>query len=234
VPQTSDTGATALGDNAPPAPPASRSQSRTAPLRPAANGARRPGRPGYDLETLLAVAVEVFNERGYEGTSMEDLSRRLGIAKSAIYHHVSGKEELLRLSLERAMDGLYEVAKSVQRSDAAAVVRLEQLVRGSVEVLQRELPHVTLLLRLRGNTQVERDALARRRSFDRLVANLIRDAEREGDLRPSANPTITAHMLFGLVNSVVEWYRPTSRTSLPLADMICSFAFDGLRAPEPG
>ena len=57
---------------------------------------RRRGRPGYDLEAVLQVAVEVFNERGYDGASMEDLSRRLGIAKSGIYHHVSGKEELLR------------------------------------------------------------------------------------------------------------------------------------------
>ena len=42
--------------------------------------ARRRGRPGYDLESLLAVSVSVFNERGYDGTSMEDLSLRLGIA----------------------------------------------------------------------------------------------------------------------------------------------------------
>ena len=72
--------------------------------------ATRRGRPGYDLESLLAVAVEVFNERGYDGTSMEDLSRRLGIAKSAIYHHVTGKEELLRLALDRALGGLFAVA----------------------------------------------------------------------------------------------------------------------------
>ncbi|HEU5271659.1 MAG TPA: helix-turn-helix domain-containing protein, partial [Jatrophihabitans sp.] len=63
------------------------------PGRPGVRPAKR-GRPGYDLDSLLAVAVEVFNERGYDGTSMEDLSRRLGIAKSAIYHHVAGKEEL--------------------------------------------------------------------------------------------------------------------------------------------
>src|SRR5690606_3950746 len=53
------------------------------------------GRPGYDGDSLMEVAVAVFNERGYDGTGMEELSRRLGITKSAIYHHVSGKEELL-------------------------------------------------------------------------------------------------------------------------------------------
>src|SRR4051794_30344299 len=63
---------------------------------PAVRPARR-GRPGYDLDSLLAVVVTVFNERGYDGTSMEDLSARLGIGKSSIYHHVEGKAELLRL-----------------------------------------------------------------------------------------------------------------------------------------
>ena len=191
---------------------------------------RRPGRPGYDLDTLLAVAVEVFNERGYDGTSMEDLSRRLGIAKSAIYHHVASKEELLRLSLDRAMDGLFAVADEVRTSDAPAVVRLEQLVRGSVEVLERELPHVTLLLRVRGNTDTERNALERRRAFDRYVAGLVRDAERAGDIRSDLSPTMTAHLLFGLVNSLVEWYRPGRRVSrTALADAVCALAFDGLR-----
>ena len=41
---------------------------------------RRRGRPGYDLASVLAVAVELFNEKGYEGTSMRDLAARLGIA----------------------------------------------------------------------------------------------------------------------------------------------------------
>src|SRR3954453_19666852 len=125
---------------------------------PAVGPRRRPGRPGYDLEAVLAIAVEVFNERGYDGTSMEDLSQRLGLAKSAIYHHVSGKEELLRLSLDRAMDGLFAVADEVRRTPVPAIERLELLVRGSVAVLERELPHVTLLLRVRGNTDVERAA----------------------------------------------------------------------------
>jgi AcrR family transcriptional regulator len=192
---------------------------------------RRRGRPGYDLEGLLTVAVSVFNARGYDGTSMEDLSRALGIAKSAIYHHVSGKEELLRLSLDRALDGLFAVADSVKATDVRAIERLELLVRGSVEVLQRELPHVTLLLRVRGNTPTEQAALERRRTFDRYVAGLVRQAERDGDITPGLNPTITAHLLFGLVNSLVEWYRPGKRLAdTTLADAICRFAFEGLRA----
>ncbi|HEY2272780.1 MAG TPA: TetR/AcrR family transcriptional regulator, partial [Jatrophihabitantaceae bacterium] len=170
--------------------------------------ATRRGRPGYDLESLLAVAVEVFNERGYDGTSMEDLSQRLGISKSAIYHHVQSKDDLLRMAVDRALDGLFAVLDDARAMDAPAIAKLEHLVRGSVNVLQSHLPYVTLLLRVRGNTDVERSALNRRRGFDRYVATLVRQAEADGDVRPDVDPNITARLLFGMVNSLTEWYRP--------------------------
>ncbi|MGD0243109.1 MAG: TetR/AcrR family transcriptional regulator [Streptosporangiaceae bacterium] len=200
--------------------------------RPAPASGRR-GRPGYDLATLLPVAVDLFNERGYDGTSMRDLAVRLGIAKSAIYHHVASKEELLSLALDRALGGLSKVVSRARALPAPAIERLEYLVRGSVEVLQEESPYVTLLLRVRGNTEVERAALEQRRTFDRFVAELVADAVRDGDIRPDADATLTARLLFGLVNSIVEWYRPDRRTAA-LADQVCAMAFDGLRAGRTG
>jgi AcrR family transcriptional regulator len=198
---------------------------------PTAEGTRRRGRPGKDLEAVLQAAVEVFNERGYDGASMEDLSKRVGIAKSAIYHHVSGKEELLRMALERALDGWSEAADRARAAEAPAIVRLELLVRGIVAVLESRLPYVTLLLRVRGNTDVERAALERRRSFDRLVASLVEDAAHDGDVRADIDPKVTARLLSGMINSVVEWYRPGGRPDapVPLADAVCAIAFDGLR-----
>ena len=195
----------------------------------AARPARR-GRPGYDLESLLQVAVELFNERGYDGTSMEDLARRLGITKSAIYHHVPGKEELLRLAVHRALDGLFAAAEESGSLDGRAVERLEHLVRASVIVLAEQLPFVTLLLRIRGNTRVERDALTRRRAFDQIVTELVTEAVAEGDLRSGIDPAIAARLLFGMINSLIEWYQPRGATSgADLADMVVSVAFTGLR-----
>ena len=189
----------------------------------------RRGRPGYDLESLLAVAVKLFNERGYDGTSMEDLSRKLGITKSAIYHHVPSKQELLRLAVDRALDGLFAVAEETRARPDRAVRRLEHLVRGSVAVLAAELPFVTLLLRVRGNTKVERDALARRREFDRLVTELVAQAVREGDLRPDIDPAVTSRLLFGTVNSLAEWYKPRGGIgAAELANAVVAVAFDGL------
>jgi AcrR family transcriptional regulator len=192
-------------------------------------GARR-GRPGHDLESVLRGAVKVFNERGYDGTSMEDLSRELGITKSAIYHHVTSKEELLRLAVNRALDGLFALLGDVLDLEGPAMMRLEELARRSVLLLVAELPFVTLLLRVRGNTRAERAALARRREFDAAVARLVTQARDEGDLRADVDPALVARLLYGTINSLVEWYRPRQEAQpADLAETVVAVAFDGLR-----
>ncbi|WP_040842004.1 TetR/AcrR family transcriptional regulator [Nocardia brevicatena] len=197
-----------------------------------AHATRRPGpgRPGYDLDSLLSVAVKVFNEKGYDGTSMEVLAKRLGISKSAIYHHVTSKEELLDLALSRALNALFAATTEPEATSGRSVARLEHLVRRSVQVLVAELPYVTLLLRVRGNSAVERRALARRREFDEFVATLAKDAAVEGDLRPDIDPALIGRLLFGMVNSITEWYRPRGgATPDQLADAVAALTFDGLR-----
>jgi AcrR family transcriptional regulator len=190
----------------------------------------RRGRPGHSLDSLLAVAVTAFNERGYEATSMDELAGRLGITKSAIYHHVPGKGELLRIALDRALDGLFAVTAEPGANQGPAIARLEHVVRGSVRVLTTELPFVTLLLRVRGNSAVERAALHRRREFDRIVTALVTAAVQEGSVRSDIDPAVIARLLFGAVNSLTEWYRPTGGLSPDgLADALVRTAFDGLR-----
>jgi AcrR family transcriptional regulator len=191
----------------------------------------RRGRPGHSLDSLLAVAVAVFNERGYDATSMEDLAARLGITKSAIYHHVTSKVELLRMALDRALDGLFAVTAEPGATAGPAIDRLEHIVRGSVRVLASELPFVTLLLRVRGNSAVELAALQRRREFDAIVTGLVRAAALAGDIRPDVDPAVTSRLLFGTVNSLTEWYQPGRELDAAgLADALVAVSFDGLRS----
>ncbi|MGE7434991.1 TetR/AcrR family transcriptional regulator [Kitasatospora sp. NPDC001175] len=188
-------------------------------------------RTTYTVESLLAVTVEVFNERGYDGTSMEDLSKAAGISKSSIYHHVRGKEELLRLAVGRALDGLFAILDEPAARSGRPVDRLEHVVRRTAEVLLEELPYVTLLLRVRGNTPTEQWALERRREFDHQVAELLRAAVAEGELRSDVEPRLATRLLFGMINSIVEWYRPGVRAQDGIAEAVVHLAFDGLRAP---
>jgi len=187
-------------------------------------------RAAYTVDSLLAVTVRVFNERGYDGTSMEDLSRAAGISKSSIYHHVRGKEELLRLAVGRALDALFAILDEPAATGGRPVDRLEHVVRRTAEVLLAELPYVTLLLRVRGNTATEQWALERRRDFDHRVAELVQDAVTAGQLRADVEPRLATRLLFGTVNSLVEWYRPGQRGAEQLPEAVARFAFEGLRA----
>lgn len=191
-------------------------------------------RPAYTVDSLLAVTVRVFNERGYDGTSMEDLSRAAGISKSSIYHHVRGKEELLRLAVGRALDSLFAILDEPAAVTGRPVDRLEHVVRRTAEILLGELPYVTLLLRVRGNTATEQWALDRRRDFDHRVADLLRAAVAAGELRADIEPRLATRLLFGMINSIAEWYHPGGRAADGaadgLADTVARLAFDGLRA----
>jgi AcrR family transcriptional regulator len=195
--------------------------------------AEHPNRITYTVDSLLAVTVEVFNTRGYDGTSMEDLSRAAGISKSSIYHHVRGKEELLRLAVGRALDGLFAILEEPGACQGRPVDRLEHVVRRTTEVLLAELPYVTLLLRVRGNTATEQWALERRRYFDHRVAELLKEAVGAGELRADVEPRLATRLLFGMINSIVEWYRPAGAGGPQVdgvPDAVIHLAFDGLRA----
>jgi hypothetical protein len=111
------------------------------------------------------------------------------------------------------------------------VDRLRTAVHRSVEVLVDHLPAVTLLLRVRGNSEVELAALKRRRAIDDQLARLVRDAVAEGTVRADIPPELLSRLLFGTVNSLVEWYRPDGPVDTTvLADAVTTLAFEGLLA----
>jgi AcrR family transcriptional regulator len=179
---------------------------------------------------VLRIAIDLFNRQGYDGTSMGDLAAELGVTKSAIYHHVPSKEYLLSLALDEALEGLEAtITDAEQMVGVSAYDRLRSVVRQSVEVLVEHQPAVTLLLRVRGNSDVELRALRRRRRIDARLAALVQAAVDEGTLRSDLSPQLVSRLLFGMVNSLVEWHRPGRGVGGgDLAEAIATLAFDGL------
>ena len=195
-------------------------------------GTGRRGRPGHDQEAVLRVAVDLFNRQGYDATSVGDVARELGLTKSAIYHHVPSKEHLLQRAVDEALDALTVALDEVAAAEGLdAGARLRAAVRSSVRTLVAHLPAVTLLLRVHGNTPTEKAALARRRSIDERLADMVRVAVDEGVVRDDLDPLLISRLLFGTVNSLTEWVRPGHDAGLDadaLADDVTAFAFDGL------
>jgi AcrR family transcriptional regulator len=185
-------------------------------------------RKPYDIDSLTDVALRVFADRGYDGASMDDVARAAGITKASIYHHVSGKEALLERGLGRALDALFAILDEPAAREGRAIGRLRHIVERVAEVTLRLLPELTVLFRVHGSSKSERNALDRRRAFDRLVTDIIAQAQREGDVRRDLDSRLLARLIFGMSNSVVEWYRSGSLTREAIAHAVVAIAFDGI------
>lgn len=174
---------------------------------------RRPGRPGHSRESVILTAVQAFNDNGYEATSMSQLAARLNLSKSAIYHHIDSKEQILKEATDEALNALQEVVDSCDALDANASQRLEHLIRQATLTLCNKSIYVTLLVRLRGNTPTEVESMQRRRAFTDYLYNLVKEAQAEGSVRPDLDPGVAARLTFGMINSITDWYNPEGALS---------------------
>ncbi|WP_052466904.1 TetR/AcrR family transcriptional regulator [Mobilicoccus massiliensis] len=189
----------------------------------------RRGRPGHDQRAVLLAAVDAFDEYGYDATTMDQIARRLAVTKSALYHHVEGKEELLTLALDTAFEALDAGLRGVEDSSDTLDVRFETFLAEMVQILVEYRPFVRLLLRLRGDSPAVRAALDRRRDFDARMTEVIRQAQLAGLLRDDLDPAVVARLVFGAMNSTIEWYRPDGRVSpAELTDAVLTLIFRGV------
>ncbi|MBL3700695.1 TetR/AcrR family transcriptional regulator [Leucobacter luti] len=182
---------------------------------------------------MLEVIVQLFMDRGYDASSLDMIAKRLGLSKSAVYHHFSSKAEMLEIALERALGELERVFDEAEAEETEAVVRIRRIVREAVLVACERQQYLVLLLRLHGNSEVELRAMARRRELTARLSKTFAEARAAGDLRDDMDPALAARLTFGLVNSLVEWYRPDGPDEPEaLAEGVLSYVRSGLRVNE--
>jgi AcrR family transcriptional regulator len=186
-------------------------------------------RPAYDVESLTDVAVAVFTARGYDATRMEHIARAANVSKSSLYHHVANKEELLGHALRRAVGALAAILEEPGARAGRPGPRLEYVIRRTIEAELRYLAEVSLLLRVRGNTEVERWALDQRRQYQEWLVALATEARAAGEFPAGVDPGLYVRLVLGMSNSLVDWYRPDGTWSVrQIADTI----LDLVAAPE--
>lgn len=191
---------------------------------------RRSERPPYSVDTLTDVAVGLFNTRGYDATRIEHIARAANISKSSVYHHVSGKDELLRRALERAVSALWAVFDESAANDGDPLARLVHIMREMMGVQLRLQPEMAVLLRLRGNTPTEEWALDERRKLLRRCTEMVAEAQDAGQLRTGRDPELLVHLAFSMSDSMVEWFRPDGTWShREVVDALLELMLDGTR-----
>lgn len=203
--------------------------------QPVARGRKRVGRPSkserlpYDLDTVLDAAVRVFNRRGYEASSMNDIARATGLSKSSLYHHVASKEELLACALERAFRPLLAVLDEPGAIAGSPLERLRYIVERVTLITLAFSHEVELLQRVKGNTRTEREALKRRHRVDAAVRAIVDAAIASGQLRSDLDPSLVPRLIFGMSNSITQWYRKGGKLAPDeIARAVDAMVFEGI------
>jgi AcrR family transcriptional regulator len=169
---------------------------------------RNDERTSYTREALTDVAVQVFNTRGYDATRMEHIANAAGITKSSLYHHVSGKEELLDLAIRRGITSMYGTLELPPGWVGSTAERLTLVLRALVEVELNLGPEVRLLGSLRMDTALQRWARTERRRYHDIVTELVRGAQDEGALPTTIEAGLLSLLVLGTINSTITWYHP--------------------------
>ncbi len=196
-------------------------------------GGRRPD-DGDRHRAILETAARLICERGYEGTSMQEIASACRLTKAGLYHYIQNKEQLLFAIMSYGMD-LFEgqvlakardIADPVERLRACMRLNIELVTHGaSKEVIIILHEHATLT----GEAREYIDQ--RKKQYVRFIESAFAEAVKLGRMRP-LDPTIVAFSFLGMVLWVYKWFKPDGRlTAAQISDGMLDLFFAGLAAP---
>jgi AcrR family transcriptional regulator len=171
-------------------------------------------RERYDRRQAQVVtdAARVFADRGYDQTSVQELSDAIGLAAGGIYHYFGGKEQLLIRICDQLMDPLLADARTLAATDGDAATRLRAIVRRWVTHALEHRDHMLVFQQERhviDHGDQWRDVRRHRKAFERVVEDVLEQAEAEGTVEGDRRLVLAA--LLGMVNHSAQWYRPGGR-----------------------
>jgi AcrR family transcriptional regulator len=172
----------------------------------------------YKRERILEEAVKLIYERGFTGTTLDDIAAELGVTKPFIYTHFRSKTELLAALCKPTIElSLNAVANAAKRGGSPT----ERLRRAMVDFTQVVLSRqANIAIYFREEKNLEPAALteinALRKKFDRVLSNLLQEGVAAGEFEVK-DVNLAALAIGGMVSWAYTWHRPEGR--LPLTDM---------------
>jgi AcrR family transcriptional regulator len=154
----------------------------------------RLGRPReFDIDQALDRALQVFRAKGYEATSLSDLTEAMGITRPSLYAAFGNKEGLFRKALDRYVEERRKFwRKALEEPTARAVA--EKLLLGSVDLLTETgcapgcLAVKSTLACTEESDAIRKEVLSRRSEAETAIRQRFARARSEGDLPADANP----------------------------------------------
>jgi AcrR family transcriptional regulator len=182
---------------------------------------------------ILDAAVDLFAEQGYDGTSVAEVITRAGVAKGGFYHHFASKEDLLYEVygdlISRQLGAMYDILARQDRPAATLRALIVDLVTSTAASTKQALVFWREMHKL--SAQRAEQYRRQRRRYHEAVRRLIREAQASGEFAATAPPDTITFTIFGVVNELPTWYRPTGRKRpAQLADEIADFVLAALEA----
>jgi AcrR family transcriptional regulator len=187
-------------------------------MAPVATPPARPAlRQRYDRrqQEVLLGAARAFATRGYDQTSISDLSAELGIAAGGIYHYFGSKEQLLISICDQLTAPLLDRARELLGTQEPPRDQLRELLRLWVVHVVEHRDHLLVFQQERhviDQGEQWRAVRRDRKAFEQLVDDLLARVQADGGLALDDRRVAVAALL-GMVNHTVQWYRPTGRLS---------------------
>ncbi|WP_405793781.1 TetR/AcrR family transcriptional regulator [Streptomyces sp. NBC_01506] len=174
------------------------------------SGRRSTARRSLVTRDVLEKATELFSEQGYESTTLQDIAAAVGVSRTALYHYVSSKEQLLEMLVEQIGFALAEeVAGLRARSDLSH----EGKLRAFTDLVVRQRAASPSQFRVLDQSEAMlpeswqvRHREARRQVLAELSA-IIEGGVAAGEFKP-LDPRVAAFSVLGMCNWVAWWYHP--------------------------
>ncbi len=166
------------------------------------------GRPrAFDVDKALERALRLFWRKGFEGTSLSDLTKAMGINRPSLYAAFGNKEALFRKALDRYADGPASYVREALDAPTARDV-VERLLRGAAGLLtDPRNPRGCLMVQGalscgRAGDPIRKELASRRVAGEAAIRRRLERAKSEGDLPPDVEPDDLACYLATVIHGM--------------------------------
>jgi AcrR family transcriptional regulator len=185
---------------------------------------------------VLAVATALFDSKGYEGTSVEDIARALGILKGSLYYYISSKEDLLFRIVSEVHEEVQKILdESMRLVELRPLERIAVYVRSQAVYNVRNTTRIAVYYREIGRLNDERRDKIRsqRRHHHKVISDLLAEAQADQEIGPGVDVNLASHCMFATVNWIYTWWRADRElTEEKVAESCVAFVLAGIPGPE--
>jgi AcrR family transcriptional regulator len=163
-------------------------------------------------DQILRTAADLFRERGYRATTLDDIAARLGTSKPSLYTHFHSKDEMLAAISRETVETFTRELGIVLQSGLSPEEKLRRIVREHVRFVIANRSFLTVFFSEEANLppRSARAIAAQKDRYDKGVESVVADGIRRGVFR-DVPPRLVVFGLLGMLNWLYKWYNPRGR-----------------------